>query len=86
MPINVRFITYWTGFWDEMVNLSLAEIRNLPHYDSNEDQKSPSQTIQEGLMNPNATITDEQFQAFLKKVRELVEGPYTEWQLSLIHI
>ena len=34
-------------------------------------------------MNPNATITDEQFQAFLKKVRELVEGPYTEWQKEI---
>ena len=34
MPNDVRFITYWTGFWAEMVNLSLAEIRNLPHYDS----------------------------------------------------
>ena len=26
-------------------------------------------------MNPNATITDEQFKAYLKKVRDMVEGP-----------
>ncbi len=26
-------------------------------------------------MNPNAKITDEQFEAYLKQIRELVEGP-----------
>ena len=34
-------------------------------------------------MNPNATITDVQFQDFLRKVRDLVEGPYTEWQKEI---
>ena len=34
-------------------------------------------------MNPNATITDEQFKAYLKKVRDMVEGPYTEWQKEI---
>ena len=31
-------------------------------------------------MNPNAKITDEQFEAYLKQVRELVEGPFEEIQ------
>ena len=32
-------------------------------------------------MNPNAKITDEQFEgAYLKQVRELVEGPFDEMQ------
>ncbi|WP_350453909.1 acyl-CoA dehydrogenase family protein [Slackia heliotrinireducens] len=31
-------------------------------------------------MNPNATITDEQFEAYLKQIRELVEGPFEEIQ------
>ena len=34
-------------------------------------------------MNPNATITDEQFKQYLKEVREMVEGPYTEWQKEI---
>ena len=31
-------------------------------------------------MNPNATITDEMFEAYLKQIRELVEGPFEEMQ------
>lgn len=31
-------------------------------------------------MNPNAKITDEQFEAYLKQIRELVEGPFEEIQ------
>lgn len=34
-------------------------------------------------MNPNATVTDAEFKAYLKKVREQVEGPYTEWQKEI---
>ena len=31
-------------------------------------------------MNPNAKITDEQFEAYLKQIRELAEGPFEEIQ------
>ena len=31
-------------------------------------------------MNPNATITDEQFEAYLAQIRALVEGPFEELQ------
>ena len=34
-------------------------------------------------MNPNAKITDEQFEAYLKQVRELVEGPFDEMQKEI---
>ena len=31
-------------------------------------------------MNPNAKITNEQFEAYLKQIRELAEGPFEEIQ------
>ena len=31
-------------------------------------------------MNPNAKITDEQFEAYLKQIRELAEGPFEKIQ------
>ena len=31
-------------------------------------------------MNPNAKITDEQFETYLKQIRELAEGPFEEIQ------
>ena len=31
-------------------------------------------------MNPNAKITDEQFEAYPKQIRELAEGPFEEIQ------
>ena len=34
-------------------------------------------------MNPKATITDEQFQAYLKQIRELAEGPFDEMQKEI---
>lgn len=34
-------------------------------------------------MNPNAKITDEQFEAYLKQIRELVEGPFDEMQKEI---
>ena len=34
-------------------------------------------------MNPNATITDEMFEAYLKQIRELVEGPFEEMQKEI---
>lgn len=34
-------------------------------------------------MNPNAKITDEQFEAYLKQIRELVEGPFDEMQREI---
>lgn len=34
-------------------------------------------------MNPNAKITDEQFQAYLKQIRELAEGPFEEMQKEI---
>ena len=34
-------------------------------------------------MNPKATITDEQFQAYLKQIRELAEGPFEELQKEI---
>lgn len=34
-------------------------------------------------MNPNAKITDEQFEAYLKQIRELVEGPFDEIQKEI---
>jgi acyl-CoA dehydrogenase len=34
-------------------------------------------------MNPNAKITDEQFQAYLKQIRELAEGPFEEMQKDI---
>ncbi len=34
-------------------------------------------------MNPNATITDEQFEAYLKEIRELAEGPFEEMQKEI---
>ena len=34
-------------------------------------------------MNPNAKITDEQFQAYLKQIRELAEGPFDEMQKEI---
>lgn len=34
-------------------------------------------------MNPNAKITDEQFEAYLKQIRELVEGPFDEMQKKI---
>ena len=36
-----------------------------------------------GPMNPKATITDEQFQAYLKQIRELAEGPFDEMQKEI---
>ena len=35
-------------------------------------------------MNPNAKITDEQFQAYLKQIRELAEGPFEEMQKEMV--
>jgi len=34
-------------------------------------------------MNPKATITDQEFEAYLKKVRELAEGPFEEMQKDI---
>ncbi|MEF2846249.1 MAG: acyl-CoA dehydrogenase family protein [Eggerthellaceae bacterium] len=34
-------------------------------------------------MNPKAKITDEQFQAYLKQIRELAEGPFEEMQKEI---
>ena len=34
-------------------------------------------------MNPNAKITDEQFEAYLKQIRELAEGPFEEMQKEI---
>lgn len=34
-------------------------------------------------MNPNAKITDEQFEAYLKQIRELAEGPFDEMQKEI---
>ena len=34
-------------------------------------------------MNPNATITDEMFEAYLKQIRDLVEGPFEEMQKKI---
>ena len=34
-------------------------------------------------MNPNAKITDEQFQAYLKQIRELAQGPFEEMQKEI---
>ena len=34
-------------------------------------------------MNPNATITDEEFEAYLKQIRELAEGPFEEMQKEI---
>ena len=34
-------------------------------------------------MNPKAIITDEQFQAYLKQIRELAEGPFEELQKEI---
>ena len=34
-------------------------------------------------MNPNAKITDEQFEAYLKQIRELAQGPFEEMQKDI---
>lgn len=34
-------------------------------------------------MNPNAKISDEQFEAYLKQIRELAEGPFDEMQKEI---
>ena len=34
-------------------------------------------------MNPKATITDEMFEAYLKQIRELAEGPFEEMQKEI---
>ena len=34
-------------------------------------------------MNPNAKISDEQFEAYLKQIRELAEGPVSYTHLTL---
>lgn len=34
-------------------------------------------------MNPNAKITDEQFEAYLKQIRELAEGPFEDLQKEI---
>ena len=34
-------------------------------------------------MNPNAKITDEQFEAYLEQIRELAEGPFEEMQKEI---
>ncbi|MGN0301956.1 MAG: acyl-CoA dehydrogenase family protein [Anaerotardibacter sp.] len=34
-------------------------------------------------MNPNATITDEQFQAYLEQIRNLAQGPFDEMQKEI---
>lgn len=34
-------------------------------------------------MNPNAKITDEQFETYLKQIRELAEGPFDEMQKEI---
>ena len=34
-------------------------------------------------MNPNAKITDEQFEAYKKQIRELAQGPFEEMQKDI---